>query len=76
VIIPQVFRQALRWQAGQELQVIDTGDGLLLKPKAPFASTELAQAFGILRGKAPAKTDEEITAGLLADVRRRWRGRD
>ncbi|MDR2213389.1 MAG: AbrB/MazE/SpoVT family DNA-binding domain-containing protein, partial [Pseudomonadales bacterium] len=28
VVIPKTLRQAYRWQSGQELDVIDTGDGL------------------------------------------------
>ncbi len=74
VIIPKAFRSALHWEPGLELIVIDTGDGLLLKPKAPFAPTELAEVFGMFKGKVTPKTDEEIEAALAQDLRRRWRG--
>lgn len=36
VIIPKFLREAHHWEVGQELIAIDTGDGILLKPKKPF----------------------------------------
>jgi AbrB family looped-hinge helix DNA binding protein len=76
VIIPKAFRSVHRWETGLELMVIDTGDGLLLKPKAPFAPSELSDVFGMFQGKVAGKTDAEIAAALDADVRRQWRDRD
>lgn len=76
VIIPKAFRSLHRWASGLELMVIDTGDGLLLKPKAPFAPSELSEVFGMFENKVTARTDEEIAAALDADVRRQWRDRD
>ncbi len=73
VIIPKAFRSARHWEPGLELMVIDTGEGLLLKPKAPFAPTDLADVFGMFKSKAKPKTDEEIQAALLQDIRRKWR---
>lgn len=74
VIIPKALRSSLHWKPGLELVVIDTGDGLLLKPKAPFAPCELADVFGLFKGKVAPKTDEEIQAALIHDARRTWRG--
>ncbi|HRG15942.1 MAG TPA: AbrB/MazE/SpoVT family DNA-binding domain-containing protein [Pseudomonadota bacterium] len=76
VIIPKAFRSVHRWETGLELMVIDTGDGLLLKPKAPFAPSELGDVFGMFKNKVAAKSDEEIAAALAADARRQWRDRD
>lgn len=76
VVIPKSLRNAHHWEAGLEFMVIDTADGLLLKPKAPFAATELAEVVGMFEGKVPARTDEEIEAALLEDARRQWRDRD
>ena len=36
VIIPKPLRTAHHWEAGQELIIIDVGDGILLKSKTPF----------------------------------------
>ena len=73
VIIPKAFRSTLHWEPGLELMVIDTGDGLLLKPKAPFAPSELSEVFGMFKGKVAPRTDEEIQAALAQDARKKWR---
>lgn len=39
VIIPEQLRKSHGWETGQELIVIHTGEGILLKPKKPFAET-------------------------------------
>jgi AbrB family looped-hinge helix DNA binding protein len=69
VIIPKALRSILHWGPGLELIVIDTGDGLLLKPKAPFAPAELSDVSGMLKGKGSPKTDDKIKAALAEDLR-------
>jgi AbrB family looped-hinge helix DNA binding protein len=51
VIIPKAFRSTHHWEPGLELMVIDTGDGLLLKPKATFAPSDLSEVFGMFKDK-------------------------
>ena len=46
VIIPKHIRSSYHWETGQELIVIDTGDGILLKPKAPFSESTLSEVAG------------------------------
>ncbi|MEZ5539053.1 MAG: AbrB/MazE/SpoVT family DNA-binding domain-containing protein [Pseudomonadales bacterium] len=69
VIIPKAFRSSHCWEPGLELMAIDTGDGLLLKPKAPFAPTSLSDVVGMFDGKVEPKTDEEIQAALTQSMR-------
>lgn len=75
VITPMALSHAKRWQAGLELTVIDTGAGLLLRPTAAFAATQLADVAGMLKAKVNAKTDREIAALLRQNVRKHWHGR-
>ena len=75
VIIPKALRSTHHWEPGLELMVIDTGDGLLLKPKAPFAPANLSEVFGMFKGRVTPRTDEEIEAALIEDMRRKWRDR-
>ncbi len=75
VIIPKAIRNAHRWQAGLDLMVIDTGDGILLKPRAPFIGTELADVAGMFRARVAKRSDAQIKAALNAEVKRHWRGR-
>ncbi len=48
VIIPKHIRSAHHWEAGQELILIDTGNEILLKPKAPFSESTLSEVAGCL----------------------------
>lgn len=64
VIIPKTIRARYNWDAGQELAVIDTGDGILLKPSHPFKKTTLEQVAGILRYSGRAISLEEMEAAI------------
>jgi AbrB family looped-hinge helix DNA binding protein len=75
VIIPKTLRTTHHWEAGLELVVIDTGEGILLKPKTPFATTEIKNVAGMLKTKTKPKTDMEIEAALKSAARRQWRDR-
>ena len=76
VIIPKAIRDSHHWENGLEFQVIDTGEGILLKPRMPFAETELADVAGMLHGKVTPKSDPEIEDAMNRDIRRAWRGGD
>ena len=70
VIIPKHIRSAYHWNSGQELILIDTGNGILLKPKAPFSESTLSEVAGCLHYSGTAKTvdemDHAIAEGLKA----------
>lgn len=61
VIIPKHLRHSYSWGAGQDLVVIDTGNGILLKAKTPFPETTLDQVAGCLKytGKSKSLDDME-----------------
>jgi len=69
VIIPKALRSRYNWSPGQKLAVIDTGDGILLKPSQSFKKTELDQVAGILKysGKPVSinQMQEAIKKGAL-----------
>lgn len=73
VIISKRLRDAHHWLAGQELIAIDTGDGILLKPKKPFQETKLEDVAGCLQYEGEAKTleqmDDAIRQGFLEQMR-------
>jgi AbrB family looped-hinge helix DNA binding protein len=75
VIIPKALRSAHHWDTGMELLVIDVGDGLLLKPKPPFAQTRLDEVAGCLRYPGRAKSAGEIDAAVRQRIREEWSGR-
>jgi AbrB family looped-hinge helix DNA binding protein len=49
VNIPKLLRSRYNWNTGQQLSVIDTGDGVLLRPAHSFKKTKLEQVAGILK---------------------------
>ncbi len=72
VIIPKKLRDAHHWLAGQELIVINTGDGILLKPKQPFQETKLENVAGCLQYEGESKTLEELDDAVRQGVLEQW----
>ncbi len=68
VIIPKPIRDAYHWENGQELTLIDTGNGILLQPKAPFVESALDEVAGCLfykgKPKSIADMDKAVAEGL------------
>ena len=73
LIIPKPLRDIHHWQPGQTLEVIDTGDGLLLKPESPFPETTLEMVAGSLKYEGEAKSlaqmEEAIRKGVQETTR-------
>ncbi|NER37685.1 MAG: AbrB/MazE/SpoVT family DNA-binding domain-containing protein [Oscillatoria sp. SIO1A7] len=72
VIIPQAMRKAYGWEAGQELIIIDTGDGILIKPNKPFPQTTLGEVAGCLKYQGAPKTIEDIDYAISQGIREEW----
>ncbi|NOX08299.1 MAG: AbrB/MazE/SpoVT family DNA-binding domain-containing protein [Gammaproteobacteria bacterium] len=68
VIIPKPLRSAHHWDTGQELLVIDTGDGILLKPKAPFVETHINEVASCLQFKGKARTLKDMEAAIAKGI--------
>jgi AbrB family looped-hinge helix DNA binding protein len=73
VILPKAIRQQRCWDAGTQLIVEDTDEGVLLKAAPLFASTEVDAVFGSLAYSGNPKTIEEMEAAIAAEARRRAR---
>jgi AbrB family looped-hinge helix DNA binding protein len=75
VIIPKPVRDARHWEPGQRLEIIDSGEGILLRPAMPFPETRLTDVAACLRYKGKAKTltemEEAISKGAREAVRDR-----
>lgn len=72
VIIPKALRDIYHWQAGQELIAIDTGDGILLKPKKPFKETKLEDVAGCLNYQSETKTLDEFNDAIRQGILEQW----
>jgi len=69
VIIPKYIRSAYHWEPGQELILIDTGNGILLKPKAPFSESKLSEVAGCLHYAGIAKTVDEMDRAVAEGLK-------
>lgn len=64
VIIPKPLRIRYNLNSGQKLSVIDTGDGILLRPSRPFKKTDLEHVAGILKYTGKPVSIEEMNAAI------------
>lgn len=73
-ILPKPIRQRRQWDAGTRLLVEDRPDGVLLTTAPAFQPARPQDVFGSLRTTGPARTVEEMDAGVLAEAKRRHAG--
>ena len=71
VILPKAIRQKRHWNAGTQLVVEDTIEGVLLKAAPVFAPTKSDEVFASLPYKGRPKTLKEMEAGIAAEAKRR-----
>ena len=76
VIIPKPIRSAHHWVTGQELVVIDLGDGVLLKPKSPFKETKIDDAASCLSYSGKTKSLADMEEAIKRGVRKQSNGGD
>lgn len=72
VTIPKMLRDQSHWEEGQELIMINMGDGILLKPKKTFPETKLDDVAGCLKYKGKAKTIEEMNQAIAQGIEQLW----
>ncbi len=69
VIIPKSIRSRHNWDTGQELTVIDTEEGILLKPVQLFKETQIDQVAGILQYNGSTISLDEMEAAIKKGAR-------
>ena len=74
VVLPSVIRRKLGWEAGTRLLVEEASGGVVLKPARAFAETRPEEVSGCLASSGPARSPEEMEAGVLAEAKRRHAG--
>ncbi len=60
VIIPKEVRDRKRWRPGTELDVVETEDGVLLRPRNPFPPSTLEEIGRIFTYTGPAIPADEL----------------
>lgn len=74
VFIPEQLRKSYGWGIGQELVVIDTGDGILLKPRKPFPETTLNEVAGCLKYQGTPKSLADMDDAIRQGIEESWHG--
>jgi AbrB family looped-hinge helix DNA binding protein len=69
VIIPKEIRNRHHWVPGQELQAIDTDEGLLLRLASPFPETSLKEVASCLSYSGKPKTLDEMEEAVKKGAR-------
>jgi len=73
VVLPKSVRDAHGWASGTEFTVELMSDGVRLRRKGPFVPTGLGQVVGSVTHVGPAKSLEDMDAGIRTAVSRRHR---
>ncbi|MBF0199161.1 MAG: AbrB/MazE/SpoVT family DNA-binding domain-containing protein [Planctomycetes bacterium] len=69
VVIPKPIRRSHHWEVGEELVVVEMGEGVLLKPKPVFRITTMSQVGGCLSYKGEAKSVEDMEQAIGKGVK-------
>lgn len=69
VVIPGPLRKSHHWEAGQELIVIDVGDGVLLKSAAAFEETQINNVASCLKFTGKARSLEDMELAILKGIK-------
>ena len=69
VNIPEQVRIAHQWEEGQELELVEMGGGILLRPKMTFPQTDINDVAGCLAYEGKAKTLDEMEEAIAAGVK-------
>jgi AbrB family looped-hinge helix DNA binding protein len=71
VVIPKSIRDANGWQAGLELVVQETRDGVLLLPRAASRAEAAAALLGCSGYRGPRCSLAEMETAIVREVARR-----
>ena len=73
VVIPKPIRTAHHWESGDELIVVEVGDGIFLKNKPIFPQKNLDDVAGMLFNEGSAKTLSEMDKAIRKGVEESFR---
>jgi AbrB family looped-hinge helix DNA binding protein len=71
LVVPKEIRERHGWSAGSELVFEDLGDKVVLREAREVQETRLEDLIGCTGYRGPAKTLEEMEAGIARGARQR-----
>jgi AbrB family looped-hinge helix DNA binding protein len=72
LIIPKEVRDRHGWVAGTELEVVDRGASVELRPSTAFPPTRLEDVAGMLKPKGPTVTLADMDRAIDEAIGERW----
>ncbi len=76
IVLPKNIRNTRAWGPGTEFTVVESGNGILLRPAGRFLETDLDEVAGCLRSQRKPKTLAQMGSTISREViRRHDRGR-
>jgi AbrB family looped-hinge helix DNA binding protein len=73
VVIPKSLRSAHHWESGQELVVVDAGDGVLFKPKSPFTETSISEVAACLKFAGKSRSLDDMDSAIRTGVKNKYK---
>ncbi|GAB6042610.1 AbrB/MazE/SpoVT family DNA-binding domain-containing protein [Endothiovibrio diazotrophicus] len=73
LLIPSTLRRRHHWAVGTRFTIEEDGDALIVRPAKPFPPTHLEEGLGCTGYLGPAKSLEEMEAGITEALRFQWR---
>ena len=70
LVLPSAVRTRHNWGSGTEFDVVDTPEGVLLKPVSPFPRTRLEDVAGSSSYRGPTISLEEMDAAVMREAKR------
>lgn len=61
VVLPKRVRDKHQWDPGQEFEVVQTEEGVLLRPRSPFPETTFEAVCGRTGYDGPAVSEDRLT---------------
>jgi len=71
IILPKSVRESHHWVPGTEFVVVDTPDGILLRPAKSFPPSRLEEVVGCTGYKGPTKTLQDMEDAIERGVKAR-----
>ena len=68
VIVPKSMREAHGWRSGQEFEIVDLGNSIVLRPVSPFLPTSIEDLIGCTGYQGQKHTLEEMEAAIALGV--------
>lgn len=72
VVLPKEIRDRHGWKAGMEMEVVDLGHSITLRPVDQVPETTFDDLFGCLDYDGPPLSVEEMDEAAAKGFRERW----